>query len=175
MSAGFSPNVFVLVDDKAVQRALARLTSANLTDLLKNVGSAVEYQTRKRIAITKLDPNGDRWKPWSDAYQLKQDELWAASKAKYERKNPGRKARRSKGLLFQSGSLYDDIKSHTWGRNLIVGSNLVYASTHQYGSRRRNKSGEQAIPPRPYLGLSTADKAAIRKLTKAFLKGLLQK
>jgi len=45
-----------------------------------------------------------------------------------------------------------------------VGSNLIYAATHQFGDPARN------IPARPFLGLSTDDRTEILALAQAWLE-----
>ena len=133
---------------ESINKRLAILTKADTHGLLENVGGAVESQTRRRLAIDKTGPDGTRWPEWS----------------------PGHAATRHGGhsLLESHGYLVDSIHFAIEGNQVRVGSELIYAPTHQHGDDRRN------IPARPFLGLSDSDKKEIQDVAGDYLASLIQ-
>lgn len=125
---------------KAVQARLDRLASIDRRQLLQNIGSVVESQTRRRIESEKQSPEGQPWPKWSDRYA--------------ETRGSGKSLLRGDS---QSG-LLDSIDHQVNGDEVEIGSNLVYAATHQFGDR------ERGIPARPYLGLSGANAAELEEI-----------
>lgn len=111
------------------KRMLDRLDRLDTRKLLTQIGGDLEAQTRERLSSTKTAPDGERWKPWSTAY---------AARAKPNAK-----------LLERTGTLIDSIAFEVGDDAVTVGSNMVYAATHQFG--RGN------IPARPFLGVSAED------------------
>jgi phage virion morphogenesis protein len=116
-----------------LQQKLDKLGRFSRRELLDVVGATVESQTRRRITDEKSSPQGEAWSKWSDRY-----------------------ARRRHGghsLLQGQGDLLDSIGYAVGADEVEIGSNLIYAATHQFGDADRN------IPERAYLGLSTDNEA----------------
>lgn len=130
-----------LADLLPVKRMLDRLSRMNTRRLLDQIGGELEAQTRERLSETKTAPGGTPWAPWSPAY---------AAKAK-----PGAK------LLEREGTLLDSIAFEVGNDAVTVGSNMVYAATHQFG--RGN------IPARPFLGVSAQNLDDIGELVMSFI------
>jgi phage virion morphogenesis protein len=130
-----------LADLLPVKRMLDRLSRMNTRRLLDQIGGELEAQTRERLSETKTAPDGEKWASWSPAY---------AAKAK-----PGAK------LLEREGTLLDSIAFEVGNDAVTVGSNMVYAATHQFG--RGN------IPARPFLGVSAQNIEDIGDLVMAFI------
>lgn len=137
-----------------VRRELQRLRETmaqDVDELLDVVGQTMEGQVKNRILREKESPSGKRWKPLSPAYEAYKS-----------------KARPGIGLLQFKGGLADSIQ-HVYGtKEVEVGSNLIYAASHQYGDRRRR------IPARPYLGLSRQNQSDIRSVTEDWLEDMLR-
>ena len=139
----------------AAQEALSRLSAADLDALAYEIGTLIEDQTKRRIADEKTSPDGMPWAAWSPRY--------AASLSKRNRISP-------RSLLVGEGNpgLLESVQNYTAGEVAEVGSNLIYAATHQFGD------GERGIPARPYLGLSVANRLEIEDLVAQRLEDLLQ-
>lgn len=130
-----------------LRRRLERLSHLRVQELLDVLGSEVESQTRRRLSEEKTSPAGEAWDEWSEDYAAR-------------RPNKG-------GLLELSGDLLDSITYEVSSDAVTVGSNLIYAGTHQDG--RENAGGGMDIPARPYLGISDQNGEDLVELTIAFL------
>lgn len=114
---------------KQMNEALKQLQSLRMP--MDVVGQEVLSQTIERITQEQKAPDGTPWAAWSESYQ-------------------NYKARKQDGGAFldASGELIDSLNYEATNDEALVGTNLVYAATHQFGDEQRN------IPARPYLGLS---------------------
>ena len=131
-----------------IQDVLDRIASADMSELLEVIGATVESQTRRRISDDKTAPDGSGWDDWS-----------------------GRHARTRHGghsLLESSGDLLDSITHDVIGAEAVVGADLIYAATHQFGDDERN------IPARPYLGLSDDNETELGNVVRDWVEELLQ-
>ena len=127
---------------------LERLARPDQVELMEQIGSLVESQTRNRIKNEKRAPDGTPWKKWSDEY----------SKTRHG----------GHSLLMNEGDLLDSIQWQVSGDSVEIGSNLVYARTHQLG----RKVGRGRIPARPYLGLSAENRDEISEAIDSWLESL---
>lgn len=130
-----------------LERLWARLTHLDERDLLEPIGAEVETQTRRRLQDEKTSPEGAPWPEWSEQY--------------------ARTRHSGHSLLQNEGDLTDSILQDAEGDQVLIGSNLVYAATHQFGDPDRN------IPERPYLGLSPANLDAIETVVEDWLNAQL--
>ncbi len=128
-------------------RGLSSLAHPPLTSLLEAIGADLESSTRKRLSVTKADPDGALWAPWS----------------------PGYAARRPQkgGILDLDGQLVDTIAWELEQDAVSVGSPMVYTMTHQAGDLSRG------IPERAFLGISDDDAKAINDTVGAWMADLL--
>lgn len=148
--------------------AAARLSemeaaSSDLTPLMDNIGALMEQTTRDRIESTNVAPDGT---PWPQSLRASED---------------------GGPTLFDSGRLAASI-THIAGRTSVeIGSNLIYAGTHQEGATIVPKSADVlsfrlpngqfvqvdqvTIPARPFLGLSTEDEQDIDALVEDHYRG----
>lgn len=102
--------------------------------------------TRRRIAITKTDPHGRRWAPWS------------FNTFKYRRQ----RGTLGGGLLFESGALWRSIKYTIRGNTMKLGSTVEYAKYLQNG-----RTTPTNMPARQIVNLNTRrSKIVYRKLFK---------
>lgn len=141
--------VAVEADFEIVARALGGLTDAQMELIAEGIGALIEGQTKLRIMDEKTAPEGEPWAPWSEAY--------AATRKPHH------------SLLVDSGNpgLLESIQSYSTGTNAVVGTNLIYGATHQFGSE------DGAIPARPYLGLSAGNRLEIEDLVIGHIEDLL--
>lgn len=139
--------VRVTVDSRdiaEVNAALASLARAGRdpSPALKALGPLLVASTRNRIVAT-TSPDGRRFAPL----------------------HPRTLARkRGPGILRERamrGGLFASLTSEVSGATLAIGTNKVYAATHQFG--------RGAIPARPYLGISEADRKQIAEVFAAFV------
>ncbi|EGJ20114.1 phage virion morphogenesis protein [Cereibacter sphaeroides WS8N] len=154
--------VVVETDASVASAALGRLGDEQLALVMYEVGALIEDQTKLRLADEKTSPEGAAWAPWSAAYD--------------ESRN-----HRKHSLLVAEGDLRDSVQNVTTGTEAVVGSNLVYAAHHQFGtdpSKRRagvpDGAAGAGIPARPWLGLSADNRADIEALVAGRLEDLLQ-
>lgn len=132
---------------------LASVANMDFGNLLDGLGSIVESQTRRRIQDEKTTPEALAWADWSEAY--------AASKhgaSKGHLAHPG-ELRSSQGhtLLQLDGGLLDSMQSLVSGREVEIGSNLVYAN---FQNTRRQ-----------FLGLSPDNTEEAIEVIEDFLDG----
>jgi phage gpG-like protein len=134
-----------------VAMKMRRLGDANLRQMLADIGSEVESQTRYRIQTEKKAPDGSEWEDWSESY--------AGSKhgSSAHQPHPG-SLRQSGGhsLLQLTGGLLDSLQYEVRGNDVLVGSNLAYA--------------EAVNSQREYLGLSRENIDDIENLVVDFFE-----
>lgn len=125
---------------RASEKLGTMLSPGEVEEIAFAIGELVVNQVKERIATGKQSPEGIPWAPWSARY--------AAT----------REARHS--LLVDNGNpgLLESIGNYVSGNEIRVGTNLIYAATHQFGS----EDGD--IPARPYLGLSQPNRVEIEDL-----------
>ncbi|PIW54594.1 MAG: phage virion morphogenesis protein [Sphingomonadales bacterium CG12_big_fil_rev_8_21_14_0_65_65_10] len=134
-----------------VQRAIGELVDrfGDLTPLMEGFGLTLESATIDRFDQESA-PDGSKW-------------------------TPSIRAREEGGkTLTDSAQLRSSITSIARSQSVEVGTNKIYAGTHQFGATIRPKSADKlafqlpgglgfrkvdqvTIPPRPFLGLSVAD------------------
>jgi len=149
------------LDTARAEIGLRALSGWQIEDLAYNIGALLESATKERIATEKAGPDGAPWAPWSDGY--------AGTR------------HGGQSLLVGAGHLLGSIANVSRGSEAIVGSNLVYAATHQFGASR-GAFGTAArggpipwgdIPARPYLGISDEDRSDIMELIEGDLRELM--
>lgn len=120
-----------------LQKRLERLAGAfdDRTELLEAIGAKVASQTQRRIHEEKAAPDGTPWPEWSDAH--------------------ARTRHGGQSLLEAEGDLLQDIRHQVDGDLAEVGTNLIYAATHQFGDEGRG------IPAREYLGIGSGSLAEL--------------
>ncbi|MDQ7091759.1 MAG: phage virion morphogenesis protein [Methylococcales bacterium] len=122
----------IQVDAGSIQRLQERLRAIQhlpLHSLREDLAAEVVSQTQRRISDEKTDSEGNVWAEWSEDYAAKRHS--------------------DHSLLMSEGDLVDDIHFQVEGSQVVVGSGLIYAATHQMGDDSRNIKG------RPFLGIST--------------------
>ena len=130
-------------DTAILDRLMARLTHPG--PLLADIGEELLTSHHGRF-VAQVSPDGTPFAPLSDAYRK------------------SKKVNQDKILIldgYLSGLLRYEVDGHT----LFFGSDRPYARRMHYGD------SEPGIKPRPWLGLSVADRIAIGQLTVDFLRG----
>lgn len=115
---------------------------------LKGIGKELQQDARRRIAISKTDPMGVRWAPWS----------FATLQARI------RKGTAGKGLLYDTGTLWRSIDYNVRGNVLELGSSVEYAKYLQKGRAR--------MPARQIVSMNTP---RVKKVVKQHLIKNLKK
>lgn len=119
-----------------VEARLRRMASWDRGEAMFAIGVLLENSAKERIDSEKTAPDGTAWAPWSARYDETRE--------------------RRHSLLVGEGDLRDSIQAFASGAEVRVGSNLIYAATHQFGRDEVN------IPARPFLGISEDDRDDIR-------------
>ena len=148
-------SINIRVDDAAVRAALDRLRrfAADPAPALKTAGEALITSTQERIR-DEVSPDGARWPALRPDYA---------------------EAKRSRGMLIESGGLVGSFTRQVTGSRLVVGTNVHYAAIHQFGGTIRPKGSalrfrigrrwvfarKVTIPARPFLGISDEDREEI--------------
>lgn len=143
---------------RALRAAAKRCTSA---EPWRGVG---EHMLRSTAQTFDAGGRPERWAPLTTATLI--GSLGRNAKKKRgglrswaQRKIAGRK------ILIQSGRLLRSITYHAQTHGVDVGTNLVYAATHQFG--------RGAIPARPFLVMQDGDTTeAARILERYITRGL---
>jgi len=112
---------------KSLTKAINKLLKQgqNLEPALREVGEYLVESTQQRF-VDMQAPDGSPWEP-----------LELATIAK--KKRPER-------ILTESGTLADTLSYQLETDALLIGSNMEYAATHQFG--------RDEIPARPFLGIA---------------------
>ena len=147
------------IDD--VERRLGRLADAgrDLTPLMADIGEYLVRTTKDRFRDQEA-PDGTPWAPLSESTRR-------------------RKKINKDRILTREGYLGGTIAFRASPDEVLVGSNLIYAGTHQFGAEKgafgSTSRGSPIpwgdIPARPFLGLSDADADEIREIVADYLLG----
>ncbi len=131
-----------------IQERLKNLGALQMAEVMDAVGQLVEGQTHRRIREEQTTPEGAPFAEWSPEY--------AATRKSGQKK------------LFSGGDLDDSIQHFLdpAGGQVEIGTNLVYAATHQFG--------RGGIPARPFLGLSGENLREIDRLVTEILDPKLE-
>ncbi len=138
--------------DEDIERLFAELTQPNFDDLMEGIGALVVSQTQTRIADEKESPTGEPWEEWSPKYA--------------ETRHGGH------SLLQGDNTLLNSINHQVAGQTVEVGSHLIYAGHHQFGSDKTSGRGS-GVPARPYLGISPGNRDEIEEFVNDFISNLL--
>lgn len=151
-------------DVQKLKRKLQYLSSLDRKGINKTLAEGVRSSTRQRFK-RQVSPEGKRWQP-------------------------SIRAQAEAGVtLSDSGRLKNSIRARSDASGFAVGTNVIYASTHQLGAQGRTiraktakglvfraggrwvraKAVRVTIPARPFLGLSEDDMEEIRAAMEAAL------
>jgi phage virion morphogenesis protein len=134
----------ITIDDGGVRDKLQSLHGRllNLRPAMDNIGATVADASRLTF-VRQADPWGAPWKPLSPA-------------------TVARRRKSSAAILRDTGRLMNSISHRVTGNNRVeIGSNAIYAGTHQFGAAKgqygRTRHGAPIpwgrVPARPFLPL----------------------
>jgi phage virion morphogenesis protein len=166
--------------DQNTSAIVARLdelvrAGTDLRPILPQIGGALVASTQLRFKDQK-GPDGVAWAPLGDVTRYNRAKRAAGGRTKGKRGKPTAKFNRALGgpmqALLDTGRLRNSITYLAGADFVEVGTNVVYASTHQFGAKQgafgRTRRGGPIpwgdIPARPFLGLSAEDEADILRL-----------
>lgn len=144
-------SIRVEVDPELLDR-LRALEEADIAGAMAAVGEAVRTSTLERFSREK-DPE-DR--PWKKSIRAQRD--------------GGKTLTISRGLATS-------IHVESSAKGVEVGTNLIYAATHQFGDRNRTiRTGNNGvahidIPARPYMGITDEDMQEITHIIEDAVTG----
>ena len=149
------------VDDVGIQQAFNRLSDAvgNLQPAMDEIGAAVRDRVSETFK-TSTDPWGNRWRGLSQSAVMAR---LARRKDSYTKS--GKLSAKGKGYamggfqpLLDTGRLRNSITYRATSQGVTIGTNTIYARTHQfgasqgqYGRSRRGPIPWGNIPARPFL------------------------
>jgi phage gpG-like protein len=199
-------------DDKTVLAALNQLTRnftpAGMRPVMMEIGEELAESTRRRFA-TATAPDGSPWKPLAsgtvlarhremiDRWDAMRSDMAARRKSFYKKDGSLNKRGQQRIGKFRTaddkplnatGELSRSIRYQVTGggAGVEIGTNRMYAATHQFGATIRPKTkkalaipvGEDdlrlvkkvTIPARPFLGLSAQDKTTVLDILRHFIE-----
>lgn len=143
----------IVGDLERLKRTLSNLSFLELEMINQVIGDALVSSTGMRFR-NEQDPEGNSWK------------------------TSVRAAEQGGVTLTDSGRLRNSISARSNRQGVAVGTNLIYAGTHQFGRPSKGSSGVKnsirasdhstgsGHPQRAFLGISTADMAEIQSIIK---------
>ncbi len=147
----------VIIEDRAVQAAFARLIQVGQNPPLAAIGNAIKESTRLRVHAGRA-PSGAPWKP----------------------------VLRGGSPLRNTGLLMNSISSRVTGNSVFVGVPYFWAAVHQFGATITAKAApflrfkvggrwaskrSVTIPARPIFGISVDDRIEIIGILRRSLVG----
>ncbi len=142
----------------ALLARLEQMSGIDKSGVMNAIAEGLRTSTVERFA-SEESPEGTRWKPSI------------------------RVARQGGKTLTRSVGLKNSIKAQADGTGAAIGTNLVYAATHQFGDERTIRAKESkylrfqigdrwvsvpsvrvSIPARPFLGISEEDEEEIKAI-----------
>jgi len=139
-----------LLGEKAITKALNTMLSRglDLTPVFYEMGEHLLESTQNRMS-KEVSPDGQAWEPLS-INTIEQKDL----------------TNQSEKILRGYGTLADMLSYQISGNQLMFGSSMEYAATHQFGRESAN------IPARPFLGVSGEDETEIIDILRSHLSGV---
>ena len=153
--------------DGEVEELLSRLNQMSGIDkagVMNSIAEGIRTSTLERFR-SEESPEGSKWKPSIRA------------------------ERKGGKTLTKTAGLKNSIRSQSDGSGAAVGTNLVYAATHQFGAERTIRAKKSRylrfqigdrwvsvpsvrvnIPERPFLGISQEDKEEIKEILDEVLE-----
>jgi phage virion morphogenesis protein len=138
------------------------------------IGEALVSSTIQRFNEQR-SPDGQPWAPLAA-------NTVAPRKADYTKRGrlrkPAEQRIKNRKILIQSARLRNSISSRASGTQVAVGTNVVYAPTHQFGAKQGDYGQTSRgapipwgdVPARPFLGISDSDQAEIERILMSDLE-----
>lgn len=160
------------LDDRAVLRVMADMMRrvSDPRPALADIGEYLVDSTRRRFSAGRA-PDGTPWAPNSPVTVMRYLSRFGGTRRKRGglTKKGAAMAGAKRPLIGETRRLSSEIAYRLIPGGVEVGSSLVYSAVQQLGARRgqfgRTRRGAPMpwgdIPPRPYLGISAADRDRI--------------
>jgi len=136
-----------------VQRHVSAVIDMDKRELMDSLGAEAVTQIQRRIQDEKTTPQGVAWPAWSESY--------AATR------HAGHSLLQSENHLLQSMTHVVEMT----GKDVDVGTNLIYAAIQNFGGAGVGKPG---LPAREYLGLSQENRMDLAAVASDWLDQHLQ-
>ena len=158
----------IVSDLKQVNRRLEKLKNMHDSTFLTG---KIAHDMKKEVALRFRNQEDKDGKAWAEL-----------SKNTILRRKRSKKKKGSAKILQDTGKLRNSISVGNTRTKAIVGTNLIYATTHQFGAERRvmtakSKTGYTffpvTIPARPFMGLSKKQKTRYREWIRKWKRGEL--
>ncbi|MFZ5536770.1 MAG: phage virion morphogenesis protein [Pseudomonadota bacterium] len=161
-------------DDRPVLDALNELMrrASDPEPALRYIGEKLLDSTKQRF-VDGRDPDGQPWAPNTPltlAWYLSEHGSNFEEDGSLSPKGETRLGAK-KPLTGKTRALQTTINYQVVGDTLMIGSPEPYAAMHQFGGTTSPRSmiPGQAIPARPFLGLSDEDRGDILEIVKGYL------
>lgn len=136
-----------------INKYMDKLASMDTEQLMDDIGVRLVSFTEDRLRDQKESPDGEVWPAWSPDYA--------------ETREPHQSLLQTgtgDGAMLESSFTHEVIDGDT----VLVGTNVIYAATHQFGDDSRG------IPARPFLGIGDEDENEIESIVDNYLEGLIE-
>ncbi len=162
----------IISDVKQIQRRLEKLKNMHDSTFLTG---KIAHDMKKEVALNfrkEQSPDGVSWARLKGSTiigrytSLRFANKKGKGKAKIVSKSTGGRTGRAK-ILQDTGTLRNSISISNNREKAIIGTNLIYSRTHQFGLPKKN------VPARPYMGLSQKQKERYREWIKRWKRGEL--
>lgn len=150
-------------DDQQVQRAIRRLlrAGADLSPAMRTIADHLAASTRQTFD-DETAPDGSPWQ------KLKPSTIKQRERSGYVPIN----------ILGRSGDLKASIIGQSDASSVVVGTDRIYATTHQFGAKKgvfgKTKRGAPIpwgdIPARPFLGVNANQEENIQQIVLDYIK-----
>lgn len=135
--------------------AFRELAKGRLRGLMQRIGAQL-HSSSMGYFKAGVGPDGERWAPLKRTPRPKRKDGTGGGGSK---------------PLIDRGHLRKSITYDATDTGVRLGSNLVYAATHQFGDTRTDARGRaRNIPARPYLGISDEDRAEIQDMAAEYFR-----
>lgn len=136
-----------VIGAETITNALNKLLSqgSDLSPAFRDIGEHLLESTQQRMS-QEVTPSGEAWEPLSPN-TVKKKAL----------------SSQSGKILRGYGTLADTLNYQLSNNQLMFGSNMEYAATHQFGREEAN------IPAREFLGISSEDESEILDILRSHL------
>ena len=143
-------NLDMKLDTRQVDKAIRRVVKdvKKPQQYLRKIGHEQETESKRRIRMTKSDPDNRAWTPWS----------YATRKARMADGSAGR------GLLYKTGLLLSNFKTSVERTKMVLANKTNYAKYLQFGT--------QFMKARMFLGWGKeSEKTTLKQGIKFFGRG----
>jgi phage virion morphogenesis protein len=143
----------------ALKRLSLKLDTKDFREPLKVISDLMLSEVQKRFLFSKSGPNPktgrlNKWKKWKrESYRKRQKKLGYSE---------------PQNILLNEGTLLKSLEKNSNNLLASVGSDLIYADTHNFGDKSRG------IEARPYLGFTKVETDRYVKIILDYIRSILR-